>query len=64
MGYNTEATVWPEHPVATPVRELIDRFFSLLDSHSADVGNIFAEEIFTSDGKAQFAAHSFHGKEG
>ena len=64
MGYNTEATVWPAHPVPAPVKALIDRFFNLLDSHGSDVGNTFAEEIFTSDAKAQFGAHTFKGRDG
>ena len=64
MGYNTEATVWPAHPVPTAVMALIDRFFNLLDSHGLDVGNTLAEEIFTSDAEAQFGAHTFKGKHG
>jgi len=64
MGYNTEATVWPTYPVATPVKDLIDRLFNLLDSHSPEVGDTLAEEIFTGDAKAQFGAHTFRGKDG
>ena len=64
MGYNTEATVWPAHPVPAAVKALIDRLFNLLDSHRSDVGNTLAEEIFTSDAEAQFGAHRFNGKDG
>lgn len=64
MGYNTQGTVWPEHPVSEAIKALIDRFFNLLDSHDSNVGNILADEIFTSDAKAQFGAHLSTGSDG
>ncbi|KAK6365704.1 hypothetical protein LTS17_011091 [Exophiala oligosperma] len=63
MGYNTQDTVWPDHPVPDGVKALMDRFFNLLDSHDSNVGNILADEIFTSDAKAQFGAHISTGRD-
>lgn len=64
MGYNTQDTVWPDHPVPDAVKALMGRFFNLLDSHDSNVGNILADEIFTPDAKAQFGAHISTGRDG
>ncbi|TPX12527.1 uncharacterized protein E0L32_000704 [Thyridium curvatum] len=63
MGYNTQDTVWPEHPVPDAVKVLIDRFFNLLDSHDSNVGNILADEIFASDAEAHFGNAAFTGSD-
>lgn len=64
MGYNTEKTQWPAFEINSAVKELIDRFFSLLDQQDSNVGNILADEIFGKAGKAEFGGHPFIGPDG
>ena len=65
MGYNTDAAEWPTVvQVPQAVRDLIDRFYRLLDDDRSNVGDILADEIFTKDGVAYFGAHAFRGTEG
>ncbi|EXM15809.1 hypothetical protein FOTG_15844 [Fusarium oxysporum f. sp. vasinfectum 25433] len=64
MGSDIKDTVWPDHPVPNSVKNLIHRFFELLDSQDTNVGNILADEIFAPDARAQFGAHVFTGTEG
>jgi len=63
MGYNTESAEWPSIEVPEPVKNLVDRFMSLLDDSSSAVGDVLADEIFTSDAKAGFGSHVFEGSE-
>ncbi|KAK2682041.1 Mitochondrial carrier domain superfamily [Fusarium oxysporum f. sp. vasinfectum] len=63
MGSDIKDTVWPDHPVPNSVKNLIHRFFELLDSQDTNVGNILADEIFAPDARAQFGAHVFTGTE-
>ncbi|KAG8665099.1 hypothetical protein FPOAC2_14349 [Fusarium poae] len=63
MSSDTKDTVWPDHPVPNSVKNLIHRFFALLDSQDTNVGNILADEIFTPDARAQFGGHVFTGTE-
>lgn len=64
MGYNTESTEWPTFPVPTPVKNILDRLYNLLDNPSPDVGNILADEIFAGNAEAQFGPHVFKGQGG
>lgn len=51
MGYNTKSTLWPIGNVSSEVKNLIDKFFSLMDDTSDGVGDQLAYEIFTDDGE-------------
>ncbi|KAM5366787.1 hypothetical protein ACJZ2D_010327 [Fusarium nematophilum] len=44
MGYNTETTDWPTVQITGPVKALIDRLFSLLDTQRPDAGDRLADE--------------------
>jgi hypothetical protein len=50
MGYTTASTEWPSIAVPTPVKQLVDTFFSLLDNDNKGVGDRLAGEIFAADG--------------
>ncbi|CVL13518.1 uncharacterized protein FPRN_12089 [Fusarium proliferatum] len=63
MGSEIKETIWPDHPVPNKVKNLIHRFFELLDSQDSNVGDILADEIFAPDAHAQFGAHVFTGTE-
>lgn len=64
MGYVIEATEWPEIEVPATVRNLIDTFFSLLDNPTPSVGDMLADEIFTSHGTTTFGGKVFVGRDG
>lgn len=65
MGYNTESTEWPTAAeVPQAIRDLIDRFYSLLDDDRPEVGATLADEVFTPDGVAYFGGAAFHGISG
>ena len=51
MGYNTASTVWPEPPLASPIRHLIDRLFATLDDSTDGAGDRLSDEIFSPDGE-------------
>ncbi|KAF5696239.1 Type I inositol 1,4,5-trisphosphate 5-phosphatase 2 [Fusarium globosum] len=63
MGSEIKETIWPDHPVPNKVKNLIHRFFELLDSQDSNVGDILADEIFAPDAHAQFGAQVFTGTE-
>ncbi|EXJ71832.1 uncharacterized protein A1O5_04333 [Cladophialophora psammophila CBS 110553] len=62
-GYNTESTEWPSIEDLDIVKSLIDKFFNLLDNDSSAVGDILADEIFSSDARSGFGGHFFVGSE-
>ncbi|EUC44948.1 hypothetical protein COCMIDRAFT_5801 [Bipolaris oryzae ATCC 44560] len=64
MGSDIKDTVWPDRPVPDSVKKRTDRFFSSLDTQDSNVGDILADEIFASDGRAQFGGDVFMGVEG
>lgn len=65
MGYNTESTEWPTAAeVPQAIRDLIDRFYSLLDDDRPEVGATLADEIFTPDGVAYFGGQPSTGSAG
>lgn len=53
-------TEWPPF-TPTAVKELIARFFALVDDTGPGTGDKLAEEIFASDGDAYFGPKLFHG---
>jgi hypothetical protein len=56
------STEWPPF-MPTPVKELIARFFAVVDDTNPRAGDILADEIFTSDGDAYFGSKLFHGSQ-
>ncbi|KAL2678494.1 hypothetical protein Neosp_009240 [[Neocosmospora] mangrovei] len=55
MGYSIDSTEWPTGiEVSQVVKNLIERFYLLLDDSSPSSGDTLADEIFTSDGVAHF----------
>ncbi|KAH8784987.1 hypothetical protein F5883DRAFT_707940 [Diaporthe sp. PMI_573] len=55
MGYDTDSTKWPTAvEVPQPVKDLVHRFYNLLDDDRPEVGAILADEIFTPDATAYF----------
>jgi hypothetical protein len=64
MAYTTAETDWPVFGPNAAIKDLIARFFSLLDSESQHVGNALADEIFTPNARAEFGGHLFTGQEG
>lgn len=63
MGYPTNSTKWPTK-VPTPIIQLLDQFFTLVDTRSESIGSRLAEEIFTQDGKFTATGGTFEGYEG
>lgn len=65
MGYNTNSTKWPTAAeVPQPVKDLIDRFYNLLDDDKPEVGAILADEIFTENAVAYFGGQPSMGSAG
>lgn len=65
MGYNTDSTKWPTAAeVPQPVKDLIDRFYNLLDDDGPEVGTILADEIFTPNAVAYFGGQPSRGAAG
>ncbi len=64
MGYSTDSTVWPLPHLSTDVKQLIDRFFSLVDNKGSDSGERLAREVFTEDGKFFATSGDFEGSAG
>ncbi len=56
-------TEWPAF-TPTAVKELVTRFFAVVDDTNPKTGDILADEIFASDGDAYFGSKLFHGTEG
>ncbi|KAH7081439.1 hypothetical protein BKA63DRAFT_208420 [Paraphoma chrysanthemicola] len=56
MVYTTEGTVWPAIAISNDSKALIGRFFQLMDDSSQGIGDILADEIFTSNGSLSAAA--------
>lgn len=65
MGYSTDSTEWPTGiEVSQAVKNLIERFYLLLDDNSPSSGDTLADEIFASDGVAHFGPVPSRGSEG
>ncbi|KAH7161087.1 hypothetical protein EDB81DRAFT_333875 [Dactylonectria macrodidyma] len=64
MGYGIDFAEWPTGiEVPQAVQQLIEKFYQLLDNSDPGIGDILADEIFTSDGVAYFGATPFRGTE-
>lgn len=65
MGYAIESADWPEvTQVPSPVKQLVERFYHLVDSPDPGVGDAFADQVFADDAVAYFGGHAFRGAEG
>jgi hypothetical protein len=64
MAYSTEQTIWPASAINTETKALIARFFSLMDNPGEEVGDVLADEIFTSNGTLAAAAGTAAGSSG
>lgn len=65
MGYDTDSTKWPTAvEVPQPVKDLVNRFYNLLDDDRPEVGAILADEIFTPDATAYFGGQPSTGSAG
>lgn len=64
MVYNTEDTDWPAFEIGVASKDLISRFFLLLDTESGDVGARLADDIFMPNARAEFGGKLFSGEEG
>ena len=64
MAYSTEQTIWPASAITEEIKALIARFFSLMDDPSEEVGDVLADEIFTSNGTLAAAAGTAVGSSG
>lgn len=42
--------MWPISQPVPEVKQLVSRFFALVDTNSQEVGQVLADEIFTQDG--------------
>ncbi|OQU95759.1 SnoaL-like domain-containing protein [Cladophialophora immunda] len=59
----TASTVWPPTPVPPATKDLLGRFFHLVDQKDDTVGVVLAEEVFTPDARFVSANGAFEGKE-
>ena len=62
MSSSPVAPEWPPF-MPTSVKDLIARFFAVVDDTNPRAGDILADEIFTSDGDAYFGSKLFHGSQ-
>ncbi|KAJ5745091.1 hypothetical protein N7520_010273 [Penicillium odoratum] len=53
--------MWPISQPSPEVKQLVHRFFSLVDTNSEEVGQTIADEIFTQDGLMVTANAMFQG---
>ncbi|KAH7013821.1 hypothetical protein EDB80DRAFT_381839 [Ilyonectria destructans] len=64
MGYGIDSAEWPTGiEVPSPVKQLIERFYQLLDNSDPGIGDLLADEIFADNGVAYFGATPFSGTE-
>lgn len=64
MGYATESTVWPSPQISFEIKQLLDKFFSLVDNKAGDSGQRLGTEVFTPDGKFFATSGNFQGSAG
>lgn len=58
------AAVWPEAPLKQEAKDLVYRFFALVDQDRPGVGDELATEVFASDGVFITSAARFEGTTG
>lgn len=61
---STNAAIWPTSMPSSDVKTLVERFFTLVDTNSDDVGQKLAEEVFTPDAVFITANTTFQGQAG
>ena len=61
---STSSTEWPATPIPTETKELITKFFTLVDWVNPDAGPRLASEVFAEDGKLVSPGPTFEGSEG
>lgn len=64
MSSNLASTSWPSTPVSDEVKDLLARFFQLVDLRDPNAGKAISEEIFLPDGVFVTAVSAFTGKSG
>lgn len=64
MNNSTISAIWPISQPSSEVKQLVDRFFSLVDTNSQEVGQTLADEIFNQDGVFITANATFQGAAG
>jgi hypothetical protein len=57
-------TEWPSTPIPEPIRHLLNRFYSLGDQNSDDVGRQLGEDIFTPTGQIVVNKRKINGAAG
>ncbi|RSM06687.1 hypothetical protein CEP52_005564 [Fusarium oligoseptatum] len=64
MGYSIDSAKWPTGiEVSQAVKNLVERFYLLLDDSSPSSGDTLADEVFASDGVAHFSPVPSRGSE-
>ncbi|KAI9836765.1 MAG: hypothetical protein M1819_000930 [Sarea resinae] len=63
MGYTTENTVWPAHPIPSSIQHLIERFYVLADLNSPEAGDRLAEEVFAEEATLMGVGSKFTGSQ-
>lgn len=56
--------IWPSQRVPEPVKQLIKKFFSIVDSKSHTSGEQLADSVFSSEGQMKNGAKVFSGRDG
>ena len=64
MGYPTDSTMWPSAQPSVDIKQLLDKFFGLVDNKADNAGEKLATEIFTSNGKFYATSGNFQGSAG
>jgi hypothetical protein len=60
----TESTEWPSPAFPASIKNLISRFYELIESQAEDVGPRLATEVFTPGGIMQSGPQKFSGSDG
>ncbi|OAP57542.1 hypothetical protein AYL99_08280 [Fonsecaea erecta] len=61
--FSSDVCLSPSTPVSPATKDLVARFFHLVDQQDDNVGPLLAEEIFTPDARFVSANSAFQGKE-
>ncbi|KAK2123315.1 hypothetical protein NOF04DRAFT_1282760 [Fusarium oxysporum II5] len=61
MSSVAASTIWPALSISAEAKQLVDHFFTLVDSKFSDSGERIANEIFTKDGIFILADGTFKG---
>jgi hypothetical protein len=47
MTYITEGTIWPDYPISSKVKAVLELFYTLADLNSPEAGPRLAAEVFS-----------------